>query len=47
MSIMHAEPRVLAATPRGTAVDPTRAECSGGGPDDEVWFRPPLIWCPC
>lgn len=37
MSIMHAEPEMLAATAGGTAVDQRRCagrKCSGGGPDD-------------
>lgn len=49
MSIMHAEPEMLAATAgncsrstplRGPEMQRWRAR-------RRVWFRPPLIWCPC
>lgn len=49
MSIMHAEPEMLAATAGElqsiNAV--ARPEMQRWRARRRVWFRPPLIWCPC
>lgn len=50
MSIMHAEPEMLAAT--AGELQSINAVARAGnaavaGARRRVWFRPPLIWCPC